>query len=50
MNIDKIERAALSQVLNGDDPDGDIDRMYIPREFSRVFAELIIKECNEKRD
>jgi hypothetical protein len=33
--------------MNGSDPDGDIDKMYIPSEFINKFAELIIAECKQ---
>ena len=36
---------AMSIVMNGNDPDGDIEQMYIPSEFTKKFAELIVKEC-----
>jgi exoribonuclease II len=45
--IRELERQALSGVLNGNDPDGDVDRMYIPAEFTKKFAELIVRECME---
>lgn len=43
--IRELNHKAMSIVLNGDDPDGDVDRMYIPSEFTNKFAELIVQEC-----
>ena len=43
--IKALEQQALSIVLNGNDPDGDVERMYIPSEFTKKFAKLIVKEC-----
>lgn len=36
---------AMAIVLNGNDPDNDIDKMYIPSEFTKKFAKLIAQEC-----
>jgi hypothetical protein len=46
--IQELEQQALSIVLNGNDPDSDVDKMYIPSEFTKKFAELIVRECVEK--
>ncbi len=43
--IQELQHQAMSLVLNGNDPDGDVERMYIPAEFTKKFAELIVKEC-----
>jgi len=43
--IQKLFTAALSATLNGSNPDGDIDKMYIPNAFVVKFAELIVHEC-----
>lgn len=43
--IQELEQQAMSIVLNGNDPDSDVDKMYIPSEFTKKFAELIVKEC-----
>jgi len=43
--IRQLERQAMISVLNGNDPDGDVDRMYISAEFTKKFAELIVQEC-----
>jgi len=43
--IEKLNRLALGEVLNGQDPDNDIDKMYIPAQFTKKFAELIVREC-----
>ena len=43
--IEDIELLAMNLVFDGDDPDGDADDMYIPAEFTRKFAELLIREC-----
>ena len=43
--IQELEQQALSIVLNGNDPDSDVDKMYIPSEFTKKFAELIVREC-----
>jgi hypothetical protein len=45
--IQELEQQALSIVLNGNDPDSDVDKMYIPSEFTKKFAELIVQECAE---
>ena len=36
---------AMFAVVNGNDPDGDANRMYIPSEYVKKFAELVIAEC-----
>lgn len=41
----ELQHQAMSSILNGNDPDGDVERMYIPAEFTKKFAELIIREC-----
>jgi hypothetical protein len=43
--IRELQHQAMSSILNGNDPDGDVERMYIPAEFTKKFAELIVKEC-----
>jgi hypothetical protein len=43
--IQKLFDSALSATLNGPNPDGDIDHMYIPNAFAIKFAELIVNEC-----
>lgn len=43
--IQELNLQALSEVLNGTDPDRDIAKMYIPAEFTKKFAELIVREC-----
>ncbi len=43
--IKQLERQAIIGVLKGNDPDRDVDRMYISAEFTKKFAELIIEEC-----
>jgi hypothetical protein len=43
--IRELNLQAMSIVMNGSDPDGDVERMYIPSEFTKKFAELIVKEC-----
>ena len=43
--IRELNLQAMSIVINGSDPDGDVDRMYIPSEFTKKFAELIVREC-----
>jgi len=43
--IKLLGRQTMSDVLNGSDPYGDADRMYIPAEFIEKFAELIVIEC-----
>ena len=45
--IRELNLQAMSIVMNGSDPDGDVDRMYIPSEFTKKFAELIVRECAE---
>lgn len=46
--IRELEKQAISIVLNGDDPDKDVDQMYIPSEFTKKFAELIVRECADQ--
>ena len=43
--IRELQQQAMSIVLNGNDPDSDVDKMYIPSEFTKKFAELIVREC-----
>ena len=45
--IKELNLQAMSIVMNGNDPDGDIEQMYIPSEFTKKFAELIVKECGQ---
>ena len=45
--IKQLERQAIIGVLKGNDPDRDVDRMYISAEFTKKFAELIVRECTE---
>ena len=45
--IKELNLQAMSIVMNGNDPDGDIEQMYIPSEFTKKFAELIVRECAE---
>jgi len=35
---------ALSATLNGSDPDGDIDKMYIPAVFAEHFVKIVARE------
>ena len=42
--IKELNLQAMSIVMNGNDPDGDIEQMYIPSEFTKKFAELVVKE------
>jgi hypothetical protein len=48
--IEELNLQAMSIVMNGSDPDGDVDRMYIPSEFTKKFAELIVRECAKIAD
>lgn len=43
--IRELNLQAMSIVMNGSDPDGDVDKMYIPSEFTKKFTELIVREC-----
>ena len=43
--IRELSLQAMSIVMNGNDPDGDVEQMYIPSEFTKKFAELIVREC-----
>jgi len=43
--IKELNLQAMSIVMNGNDPDGDVDKMYVPSEFTKKFAELIVREC-----
>jgi hypothetical protein len=46
--IRELNLQAMSIVMNGSDPDGDVEQMYIPSEFTKKFAELIVAECLSK--
>lgn len=46
----ELEIKALRLVMNGNDPDRDVDRMYIPHEYTKTLAELIVRECAEVLD
>jgi hypothetical protein len=39
--IKELSLQAMSLVMNGKDPDGDVKRMYIPKCFADKFAELV---------
>lgn len=39
----KTAKRVLNKVLNGPDPDKDIDRMYIPDEYIRVLGDDLKK-------
>lgn len=41
----ELQHQAMSLVLNGNDPDGDVEQMYIPAEFTKKFAESLIRKC-----
>jgi hypothetical protein len=41
----QLQIAAMRSVWDGSDPDGDVDKMYIPAEFAKKFANLIVEEC-----
>jgi hypothetical protein len=41
----ELQHQAMSLVLNGNDHDGDVEKMYIPAEFTKKLAELIVREC-----
>ena len=43
--IRELNLQAMSIIMNGNDPDGDVDKMYVPSEFTKKFAELIVQEC-----
>jgi len=43
--IKELGRKAMSDVMNGQDPYRDAERMYIPLEFMEKFAEMIVREC-----
>lgn len=42
--IKELQQQAMFIVLNGNDPDSDVDKMYIPSEFTKKFAELMTTE------
>ena len=42
--IRKYEKEALSKVLNGNNPDGDIGKMYIPHEYSVQLHKAIVQD------
>jgi hypothetical protein len=44
--IRELNLQAMSIVMNGSDPDSDVEQMYIPSEFTKKFAELIVRECS----
>jgi len=43
--IKSIMSKTMCEIMNGPNPDGDIDKMYIPNEFATQFARRIIEEC-----
>jgi len=43
--IQELNLQAMSIVMNGSDPNGDVDKMYIPSDFTEKFAELIVRDC-----
>ena len=43
--IQELQQQVMSLVLNGNDPDGDVEKMYVPAEFTKKLAELIVREC-----
>ena len=43
--IGELNLQAMSIVMNGSDTDGDVEQLYIPSEFTKKFAELIVREC-----
>ena len=42
--IKELNLQAMSVIMNGTNPDGDVEKMYIPAEFTKKFAELIVKD------
>ena len=48
--IRELNHQALAEVMNGKDPDKDIDKMYIPKQFTKKFAELIVRECINREE
>jgi hypothetical protein len=36
--------AALQNTLNGDDPDGDVDKMYVPEAYNKALYKVIIND------
>jgi len=45
--IKELSLQAMSLVMNGKDPDGDVKRMYIPNCFADKFAELVRQDERE---
>ena len=44
LNLVILQRQALQAVMNGPDPDGDVDRMYVPDAYSREFYSIIVDQ------
>lgn len=44
-HIHELQLRTLSIVMNGADPDGDVEKMYIPRVFAERFARMIAMDC-----
>jgi hypothetical protein len=43
--IKELMVRATIHTINGSNPDGDVDKMYIPAEFVKYFSEMLVKEC-----
>ena len=41
----EMQIRAMKKVWAGNDPDGDIDKMYIPAAFAEAFAKEIALDC-----
>lgn len=44
-HIHQLQVRAMNRVWNGNDPDGDVDKMYIPAAFAEAFAKEIAMDC-----
>ena len=44
-HIQDLMIRAMKQAWASSDPDGDVDKMYIPAVFAEKFAQLIANDC-----
>lgn len=44
-HITALQARAMNKAWDGDDPDGDVDKMYIPKVFIEEFTRQVVMEC-----
>lgn len=44
-HITSLQCRAMNKVWDGNDPDGDVDKMYIPKVFIEEFARQVVLDC-----